>query len=354
MYTRQIDEPPVRIIENGKAHFGTFSGVSPKIDIKGMRAPYAGVPVPSFLSNLRIKSRLVYIYSFGDFIGVTDFFDLKIFGLAEVVFWNKTTGKKLAYHEIMPTRRRFVPHNTSKALCVSYRKARSIKLFWRSGHKSFVNEFNLKGDSVRPSATGQIKSIQNDSMHTDVMFVNPAPTSSRCTATWLSAMQIKGNLVTYTKENRSEKKTENGLALLSLQRSYFKFHSAMEYACGLGEIGGKNIVFKISSSNLDAADPDKYNSNSLITDGDFTPLPSVVITQPFGIDKKWIIQDTESMVDLCFTPISRNTRNLNVILLRTTYSTIYGTFDGVLLTKNGEKIMLKDFPGIVYRNMVRT
>ena len=64
MYSRQIDEPPLHIIENGKAHFGTFSGVSPKIDIKGMRAPYAGVPLPAFISNLRIKSRLVNGFSF--------------------------------------------------------------------------------------------------------------------------------------------------------------------------------------------------------------------------------------------------------------------------------------------------
>ena len=354
MYSRQIDEPPLHIIENGKAHFGTFSGVSPKIDIKGMRAPYAGVPLPAFISNLRIKSRLVNVFSFGNFIGLTDFFDMKVFGLAEVIFWNRETGKKYAYHTIMPTRRRFVPMNTSQAVCASYRKSRMIKLFWRSNHKSVTNEFDLKGDSVRPSVSAFIRSVQNDPMHTDLMFVNPAPTSSRCTASWLSSMQIKGNLVTYTKDSRSEKKTENGLALMTLNRSYFKFHSTHEFVSGLGTVDSKNIVFRIVSSNLDASDPDKYNSNALIIDGETTLLPSVVITQPFGIDKKWIIQDTESMVDLSFTPISRNTRTLNVIVLRTTYSSVYGTFDGVLLTKTGEKIILKDFPGLAYKNIVRT
>ena len=59
------------------------------------------------------------------------------------------------------------------------------------------------------------------------------------------------------------------------------------------------------------------------------------------------------MVDLTFTPVSVNTRKLNVIAMRTTYSTIYGTFEGVLLTKDGEKVPLKGFPGIIYRDLLR-
>ena len=59
------------------------------------------------------------------------------------------------------------------------------------------------------------------------------------------------------------------------------------------------------------------------------------------------------MIDLTFTPQSVNSRRLNLILLRTTYSTIYGTFEGVLLTKDGKKITLKAFPGIIYKNLLR-
>ena len=109
----------------------------------------------------------------------------------------------------------------------------------------------------------------------------------------------------------------------------------------------------MQTTNMDAADSDSYNCNVLVVDGKQTALPSVYMTHPFGIDKNWIIQDTESMVDLTFTPLSVNSRTLNLIALRTNYHTMYGTFEGVLLTADGEKIILKNFPGMLHKGMLR-
>ena len=39
--------------------------------------------------------------------------------------------------------------------------------------------------------------------------------------------------------------------------------------------------------------------------------------------------------------------------MRTDYSAIFGTFDGVLLTGTGEKLTLKNFPGIVKKSRLR-
>ena len=50
MYSRNLSNPTEKIIHKKKAEFGSYNGVSPRIDIRGMKAPYAGVPVPSFLS----------------------------------------------------------------------------------------------------------------------------------------------------------------------------------------------------------------------------------------------------------------------------------------------------------------
>jgi hypothetical protein len=32
---------------------------------------------------------------------------------------------------------------------------------------------------------------------------------------------------------------------------------------------------------------------------------------------------------------------------------MYGTFEGVLLDSNGEKIILKNFPGLLHKSMLR-
>jgi len=349
MYTRQLNEPPKQIIQNGKAAFGAYNSVSPKIDIKRMRAPYAGIPLPVFLSNLRIKSRLLYIFNIDKYIGLSQFYDFKAIGLSEFIFWNKETGKKYSYHRIMPPRRRFVPTLTTRGICASYKKSRYFKISWGRKHQHHALSFKVKGDSARPSCEGYFYSPLQDDMHRDFMFVNPSPTSSRCNTDWISTMNLKGHITI----NNDQADDSDGLGLMKLSRAYYKMQTNSNQVYGIGQVKDKKIIFNIEYSNLDAADNDNYNSNILIVDGKETPLPPVYITHPFGINDKWIIQDTENMVDLSFTPISVNSRILNIIALRADYKNIYGTFDGVLLNADGEKILLKNFPGILQKGTLR-
>ena len=349
MYCRQFTDPPENIVEKHKAHFGTFSNVSPKIDIRGMRAPYAGIPFPTFITKIRIKSRINYVFALDNYIGLAQILDFKALGLAEIIFWNKETGKKYVYHSIMPPRRRFIPIITKRGICASYRKSRFIKISWGRNHRHGAMTFSVKGDNARPKAEGYFYSKIDDSFHTDCMFVNPSPAQSRCSVTWFNTMDIKGHIAI----NGEEADDSNGLAIMTLNRAYVKVHSKIKVAYGLGIYKDKKIAFELKNSNLDAADADRYNDNILVVDGKQTALPSVYMTHPFGIDKAWVIQDTESMVDLSFTPLSSNSRTLNIIALRSSDNTIYGTFDGVLLTADGEKLTLKNFPGILYRNLIR-
>ena len=349
MYIREFKETPEKLINNGKAEFGTYNGVPPRIDIKGMFAPYAGIPVPTFLSNLRIKGRLNYVFSLDSYIGKASFIDFKVIGLAEIIFWHKQTGKKYTYHMVMAPRRRFIPTLTARGICASYRKSRFLKISWGRQHQHHAFTFKMRGDSARPTAEGYFYSPIQDNMHSDVLNVCPSPTSSRCSATWITSMVLKGHLAL----NGEQVDDSEGLGLMNLNRAYFKLHSKSTLTYGLGEVQGKKIIFFIKTSNMDAADADSYNDNTLFVDGKATPLPPVYITHPFGLDNKWIIQDTESMIDLTFTPVSRASKTLNVVALRTSYDNIFGNFEGVLLTKDGEKITLKNFPGIIYKNLLR-
>lgn len=349
MYSRQFDEPPEHIIVKHKAIFGTFKGVSPRIDIRGMRAPYAGIPFPTFITKLRIKSRLNYVFYIENFIGLAEIMDFKALGLAEIIFWNTKTGKRYVYHAVMPPRRRFITTITKRGICACYRKSRFLKISWGRNHKHGAMTFSVKGNSVRPDSEGYFYSKVTDDFHTDCMFVNPSPTSSRCSATWFTTMGINGHIAI----NKEQASDSAGLAIMTLNRTYIKVHSKIKIAYGLGIYKDKKIAFHIKNSNLDAADADKYNENVLVVDGKQTALPPVYMTHPFGLEGKWIIQDTESMIDLTFTPVSSNSRVLNIIALRSSDHTIYGTFEGVLLTADGEKITLKNFPGILYRNLIR-
>ena len=351
MYSRQFTNPPENIIQKHKALFGTYLGVSPAIDISGMRAPYAGIPFPTFITKLRIKSRINYVFSTDKFMGLAEIMDFKAFGLAEIIFWNKENSKRYVYHTVMAPRRRFIPLLTKRGICASYRKSRFIKISWGRNHQHGAMSFSVKGDrdGSRPNAEGYFYSKIDDDFHTDCMFINPSPASSRCSATWFTTMTVNGHIAI----NKEEADDSAGLAIMNVNRTYIKVHSKIKIAYGLGTFKDKKIAFQLKNSNLDAADSDSYNDNVLVVDGKQTALPSVYMTHPFGINQKWIIQDTESMVDLSFTPLSANSRTLNIIAVRSSDNTMFGTFEGVLMTGDGEKITLKNFPGILYRNLIR-
>lgn len=295
------------------------------------------------------------MFSVGDYIGMAEFFDDKMFGLADVIFWNKTTGKRNSYHTLMTTRRRFVPVKTDNAVCVSFNRARYVRMLWSRKHDRISLSFSLASGGGRPAVKGTFSAHFSDPLHAELVAVTPAPTTRRCSASWLTAMPVRGalSILAGRKTPAVPMQETDGLAFMVLNRTYYKYHVKSEMMCGLGEYDGRKLLFRFVMTSMDPPESDFNNENVLVLDGKITPMPAVCITHPFGINNKWIIQDTDSMIDLTFTPVSVSHRTLNIFIMRTDYNNIYGTFDGVLLTGTGEKLTLKGFPGIVKKNLLR-
>jgi hypothetical protein len=358
LYSRELTAPPLRLIKKGKPVFGTFSGAPRQLDIRGVDAPFGGVFLPRFITNFRIKSSLVFIFNIGSYTGTVDFFDAKIFGYAEVVFWNRDTGRKYAYRALMGPRRRFIPHSLNAGFCASFQKSRYIRISWDRSRDRISLIFNLAGDSARPAAQAAFLAHYAESGMGEITMVTPAPSKSRCSATYVITTALHGAL-SLDNTKRSAPVTmqdTNGQCLLEINRTYYNFLTEVEYVTATGMINGKIISFRLVTTPEDAFTPDKLNDNVLFCDGTCTPLPPVWITHPFGLigqDHPWIIQDTENMVDLTFTPISDNLRNMSFFAIRTQYHTIYGTFEGMIRTKDGETVSLHGFAGIAKNQLLR-
>lgn len=354
MYSRPLQRIPEKIVHNGKIHFGSYDGVTEKLDIRGVRAPFAGVPIPKMFSNFRIKSKITYGFCYDKFAGIVEFFDDKAFGLAEVILWNRETNQKYAYHTFMGPRKRFVPTDTSEAACTSFSKSRYIKISWSRRHGLLKMSFVVMGDKFRPAFKGKFQAPFPKDGSGEALFVMPAPTTQRCSATWVLPLESIGGVgsARHRKQITCIPETKAN-ALVLVNRTYLKVHALSEMMMGFFEMEGKRISFTFSNSNQDALDDDTYNSNMLSVDNSITAMPPVKITHPFGVSGKWIIQDTENMVDLAFIPAAVSKRTLNIIIMRNMSTTIFGHFEGVLMSKDGEKITLKNCPGIVKKSMLR-
>ncbi|MBQ9282850.1 MAG: DUF2804 family protein [Treponema sp.] len=355
MYTREIKTPPEKIIHNGKIEFGTFKGLLKRLDIRGVRTPFAGFPFPTFITNFRIQSSLMFMFNIGSYIGTVDFFDHKVFGFADVVFWNKETGRRFAYRSFMGPRRRFIPHNMEIGFCASFNKKRYIRVGWDHHRDRLSMIFNLKGDSSRPSAQAAFVSHYSSPSMCEMASVLPFPSKRRCSATYIATPQIHGT-ISLDKTKRSEEVSQedlDGSALLSINRAYYNLSSVSEFVAATGELDGKKFTFQIFTTQENAVDSDNINSNILCVNGECTPLPPVTITHPFGLSKKWVIQDFENMVDLTFTPTSDNRRDVSFLVMKSQLRTFFGTFEGVIKTKDGEDIILHNFEGIAKNQLLK-
>lgn len=355
MYKREIKPAPEKLIQHGRPIFGTFNTLPLALDIHGVRAPFLGIPIPSIITRFRIRARMIYTFNFGDYLGSIDIFDNKIVNMAEISLWNKKTNQKYVYRIFLGLRLHLIPKKMEKAVCVSTAKYRYIRLGWNHNQDRLSVKFKVRGDSVRPSVELAMAGKFSDHASAECFSVKPAPTMRRCSASWYAFTPIIGRMnLTLKNGDLLESFPENeGYGFLFSNRSYYKFITSGENITACGELSGKKIAFRLSTTSLDAVDKDSYNDNAVFVDGKITTLPPVDITHSFGLAQSWVIQDVESMVDLTFTPKNLISRTVNLIALNSNYYTIFGTIDGVLLDSEGNKIVLKDFPGIAKRSKLR-
>ena len=354
MYTREIQECPETFVKNGHPVFGTFSGHSQRLDIRGVKRPYGDVLLPTFITNLRIKSRISFFFSVGQYIGCVEFFDAKILGYAEVVFWDKESKKRHIYHTVMGPRKRFVPHRLDVASTSCYKKSRYIRISWDRNADKLSVIFNIRPAHNKSGANAAFVCSFKDKDTLELTSIQPSPILRRCSARYYLSLKSHGALSVFSKDMQVKTMQDSdGMGFLDINRTYMTFRSHGEYITGMGEVKGEKISFRIESLSQEAVNTDKYNGNVLFYKGKATPLPPVVITHPYGIMDKWVIQDTENMIDLTFTPLSDNINNINVFFVKSEYISIYGTFDGVLLNADGEKINIRALEGITKKYIIR-
>ncbi|MBO4404232.1 MAG: DUF2804 family protein [Treponema sp.] len=352
MYTREILSQPGAFVKDRKPVFGTFAGHPSRLDIRGVERAYFNFPLPLILNNIRIKSRLSFYFSCCEYIGQIGFYDAKVFGFVEVVFWNKETGQKFVYKSFMGPRKRFVPHSLEKAATACYKKRRYIRISYDRSRNRLAVVMRLKGDSVRPSVKAVLFSDFGGTA--EITSVLPSPTMRRCSARYNAAFRLRGAITLESRDGTVKKSEETeGISFFDMNRTYMKFRSHGKIITAFGTAGGKPVAFRIATISQDAVNAEKYNGNIMFYDGKVTPLPPVLITHPYGINETWVIQDTEGMVDLTFLPVSDNINKVSIMVLRTVYHTIYGNFEGTLLTSEGTKVSFKALSGIAQNYIIR-
>lgn len=353
MYKRKIEAVPKSIISNGKPIFGNFKGYPKYLDIKNILFPFGIFPLPRFITNLRIRSSIFFDFSSDKFIGKIELFDSKILGYFKLVIWEKETNKKFTYHHLMVLNRRLIPTNLEKAVCSTFSKKRYIRFVWDRSKKHFSLVFKCKGDKFRPSISASIQGNFSKQDFSEITNISPAPITRRCSALYQMADSFNSRFAIRQHEHNEKILEEKGLFLFGLKRAYYNIRYYEENLSFQFQQDNKTHFVKLFVSSIDSQSADMYNSNILILNGDLSLLPPVKITRPRHFFDEWIIQDTESMIDLVFKPQLNDLRLLSMFILHARFHTLLGTVNGTIRTKENEEIQLKNIHAIASKQRLR-
>jgi hypothetical protein len=329
-------------VVDGEPSFGSFSGRFGHLDIRGMKRPFGDLPIPVFVSNIRIMQTLRFIFCDEDNIGEIELFDAGYFSFMETTLWNRKTKHRIAYRRIIPPGVMKIPRTLGSSVTACRTRSRYIRIHTRLVQNCIHADFDFIGSDARPPCEGRLDMDLSAPGMAELSSCIPYRVKRRCLISYQATAPLRGWISTGYDDHPIDE--ASGVGFYDIRKAYFSLRTKMSQLVGLGRLNGKIVSFQFGNSV--SFDDSRYNDNVLFVDSKAWPLPPVRITRPYGISGDWIIQDTESMIDLVFSPISDSARRLSVFIVRTDYHTVYGLFEGVLLTGEGEKIALKGFAGI--------
>lgn len=349
MYTREIKPAPEYPVVNGKPEFGSFSGPFGRFDIRGMKRPFGNLPLPVMISNIRIMETLRILFCDDDNIGEIELFGAGYFSFMETTLWNRKTNHRIAYRRLIFPGLMNIPRSFANSVTACRTRSRFVRIHSRLQKKLIHADFDFLGSDSRPPCEGRLEMNLTAPGSADFSAVIPYGVKRRCQASYQITAPLHGWISTGYDDHQIREDT--GIGFFDVRKAYFSLRTKIGKMVGMGRLDGRIVSFQLGNSV--SHDDSRYNDNILFVDGTAWPLPPVKITRPYGVAGDWIIQDTESMVDLVFTPVSDSARKLSAFVVRTDYHTVYGLFNGVLLTGTGEKLVLKGYPGIGKKVLLR-
>lgn len=350
-YTRDIIQKiPESPFDGQKIHFGTYQGRFERFAIKGLYRPFGDLAIPTFLTDLRVNSMMRLLFQSEQIIGEITFFVSSSFSAMETIYWDKKTKKRNAYRQLLPIGFIHLPKRLGYNISACRTRRRYVRILSRLLKGSMHADIDFLGSARRPALEAR---FDIDFEHKDIAetsAVTPFFVNKRFEASYNFTAPISG----WLSENYLRDfvfPAESSICFFDYRKAYCSLKTKRVLLSGFGRYNGKILSFQLNSSI--APDSYKYNDNILYFGGELTPLAPVKITMPFGLDKKWNIQDTEGMVDLNFQPASLLPRRMNLFFLRMNYLTVYGNFEGTLMRKNGEIIKLEGYSGIAKKLNLR-
>jgi len=340
MYVRDVLPPRPSPIEHGVPVAGTWNRPFAEVELLDVVRPFA-LPVPKSLRNLRIKEWQAFQIQDERYYLTASIVNVKYYRVAQVTLWDKETKEKLEFRKALPFGAWRFPRSLSNSAVTS----RSYGFYFRIHHWLDADlvelDLDVEPTRKRPSFTAHVELDLRPAAATPLVTCLPF-SDRRFMYSYKTLAPVRGDLVFGGRHIALSPQSASGL--MFDYKGFFPYRMQGAWSTGFGhDASGRRFGFSIVESQI--KDSFKNNENALWLDGRVHPLPPVRTTFPNGVEKDWVIQDLEGMVDLTFTPRESNAFAFNLLLTRCEYRSPFGVFNGMLMTADGEKLPVRNLWG---------
>jgi hypothetical protein len=338
MYSRVLLPQQASPIENGIPMQGTWTTAFEKIDLLDIKKPYP-LPLPRSVLNLRVKEWQSFTIQNDDVCLFSSIANFKFISFVEVFLLDKSSGESFKLFRVFPLSYWRMPvslHNSYTGIDTA---DFSFRIHNWLDFKSIKLDLNIGSNFNRNAFTAQLE-FDLDIKKVTPMSVNLLLNNTKCYYTYKGISAIRGRIVWGNR--RIFLHRASSIGLFRDHKGYLPYVTHTTSCSGFG-FDSKQRIFGFSLAENQAREPNKNNENALWLEGVLTPLPPVRITQiPDG---EWNIQDLEGMVDLTFKPIQDMENTFGIILFNIEHQIPIGMINGMLQTKDGEKLQIRNLWG---------
>ncbi|MDR2759364.1 MAG: DUF2804 domain-containing protein [Spirochaetaceae bacterium] len=340
MYTREIQAPQGTPLEKGKPLQGTWISAFNEVDLLNIQHPFS-FPFPKWMRDYRIKEWETFVVNNERFFLGAMLANMKYYRMAQVYVYDKETKEFLQFRKVIPFNGWRLPRDLYNSSIIS----RSYGFFFRIHNWLYADtikiDLDIKATRARPSFTAHLEYDLNRKV--TPMVVNLPFSERRCMYAYKVLAAVRGDMVFGGRHISLDPDETQGM--FGDFKGFFPYRMHSVWCTGIG-FDAENRGFGFSIAENQTKEKNKNNENALWVEGRLTPLPPVRITMPEGVDKEWVIQDVEGMVDLTFTPQVSKRVAFNLLFTGTEYDTPLGYFNGMLIDSGEKKIQVRNLWGL--------
>jgi hypothetical protein len=340
MYTRQLMPQRGSPVEDGKPVQGTWTSAFEKVDLLSIYRPYP-FPLPYFVLDLRLKEWHTFTTQNDEVWLDVVIADFKFFSFLEIVFFDKRGKEKMSVFKMLPFSAWKIPQSLNDNAFEYIGAGFAFNVYDHIDSQNITLDISVDAAIERPAFTVHIEFEINIHKATP-LAVNLLLAENRCMYVFKAACGVNGQIVFGDKTIELDSETADGF--FQDYKGFIPYRARYSNCRGSG-IDAKGQHFSFSLGEHITKKLNVNNENALWVEGSLTPLPPVRITE--AEPGEVFIQDLEGMVDLNFKVIENSETNVDFIFINMEHKNPAGYFNGMLMTRNGEKLFIRNVFGAV-------